>query len=124
MGLITGAKMLTSASPTMDSPVVSNLTTTTLTSAGMVTSTLATTGYFIQRVDYPAVTSTVVINPICTANTVIWVQGLGFSPDTISKGGSCMPYVGIGAATSGSYTLSSDLATSSELPLHVMLVNY
>jgi hypothetical protein len=118
MGLITGAKILTSASPTMNSPTVTNLTTTTLTASG------TDTGYFLQRILYPATTSTVFLNSACTANSLIWLQSLGFSPNTISKGGSCMPYVPVGAATAGSFTVSAALATSSVLPMDVLIVNY
>ena len=127
MGLITGAKMLTSASPTMDSPVISNLTTTTLTSAGKVTSTLATTGYFIQRTTYPAdVTSTVVVNPICTANTVLFLQPIGWSISgaALTANGSCVPYPSLDCCTSGSFTLSSGSISGTVLPLDVVLVNY
>jgi len=125
MGIITGAKILTGASPTMASPTVTNLTTTTLTSSGLVTGTAGTTGYFIQRVNYPAATtSTVFLNTICTAQTLLFVQGLGFNPNNISTGGSSMPYATIGAATSGSFTLTSALASGSVLALDVLLVKY
>jgi hypothetical protein len=128
MGEITGAKILTSASPTMNSLTTTNTTTTTLTSSG------TGTGYVIQRVNYPGgvldadgVTSTVVLNSICDSNTMLFLQPVGWSVQSISalnNSGSSCPYPSIGCCTSGSYTLTSGSAASTVLPINVVLVNY
>jgi len=123
MGIIIGAKILSDGSPRMNSLTTTNTTTTTLTSSG------TGTGYVIQRVSYPvAMTSTVVLNSICTAQTVLFLQPVGWNIATVATGGaltgSCVPYPSIGCCTAGSFTLSSGSAAGSVLPIDVMLVNY
>jgi len=129
MGIITGAKILTSASPTMDSPTTDNLTTTTLTSSG------TGTGYFIQRVTYPGgildaagTLSHSFTNSICDANTMLFIRPIGWNEWMYGKGGaangSCLPHLNVGSAGDGKFTMTSSSAASTALVMDVVLINY
>ena len=119
MGIITGAKILTSASPTMASPTVTNLSTTTLTASG------TGTGFFVQRIDYPAATtSTNFANSDIGDQALAWLQPLGVVTDTLPTGGSSMPYVSAGAAAGGTFTVKAAVGSSSVIACDMLFINY
>ena len=124
MGIITASKILTSASPTLNAVTATSVTATTTTTTSL-TAGGTDTGYFLQRITYPAsVTSTNFINSIVDSATLGFIQPLGFVTDTLPTGGSSMPYIGIGGIAGGTFTVSSAVGSSTALALDILFINY